>query len=93
VTSAHDEFTECLEETYQKIQKYDLVFVMGDFNAKRERRSSKESGRKMLDTQPEPTGTVCNRKRSGHKQYNVLVTLGHSASITAVKSSGGQIIT
>jgi endonuclease/exonuclease/phosphatase family metal-dependent hydrolase len=23
-----------LEETYQKIQKYDLVIIMGDFNAK-----------------------------------------------------------
>jgi endonuclease/exonuclease/phosphatase family metal-dependent hydrolase len=28
-----EEFYECLEETYQKIQKYDLI-IMGDFNAK-----------------------------------------------------------
>jgi exonuclease III len=29
-----EEFYQCLEETYQKIQKYDLVIIMGDFNAK-----------------------------------------------------------
>jgi exonuclease III len=29
-----EEFFECLEETYHKIQKYDLVIIMGDFNAK-----------------------------------------------------------
>jgi exonuclease III len=29
-----EEFYESLEETYHKIQKYDLVIIMGDFNAK-----------------------------------------------------------
>jgi endonuclease/exonuclease/phosphatase family metal-dependent hydrolase len=29
-----EEFYECLEEMYHKIQKYDLVIIMGDFNAK-----------------------------------------------------------
>jgi endonuclease/exonuclease/phosphatase family metal-dependent hydrolase len=30
-----EEFYECLEEIYHKIQKYDLVIIMGDFNAKK----------------------------------------------------------
>jgi hypothetical protein len=29
-----EKFLECLGETYHKIQKYDLVIIMGDFNAK-----------------------------------------------------------
>jgi exonuclease III len=29
-----EEFYGCLEEIYHKIQKYDLVIIMGDFNAK-----------------------------------------------------------
>jgi endonuclease/exonuclease/phosphatase family metal-dependent hydrolase len=29
-----EEFYKCLEETYQKIQKYNLVIIMGDFNIK-----------------------------------------------------------
>jgi endonuclease/exonuclease/phosphatase family metal-dependent hydrolase len=29
-----EEFHDCLEEIYHKIQKYDLVIIMGDFNAK-----------------------------------------------------------
>jgi endonuclease/exonuclease/phosphatase family metal-dependent hydrolase len=29
-----EEIYECLEEIYHKIQKYDLVIIMGDFNAK-----------------------------------------------------------
>jgi molybdopterin biosynthesis enzyme MoaB len=29
-----EEFYDCLEEIYHKIQKYDLVIIMGDFNAK-----------------------------------------------------------
>jgi hypothetical protein len=45
-----EEFYECLEESYQEAQKYDLVIVMGDFNADRERRVSKESCRKILNT-------------------------------------------
>jgi endonuclease/exonuclease/phosphatase family metal-dependent hydrolase len=29
-----EEFYDCLEETYQKIQKYNIVIIMRDFNAK-----------------------------------------------------------
>jgi hypothetical protein len=29
-----EEFYDCLEEMYHKIQKYDLVIIIGDFNAK-----------------------------------------------------------
>jgi endonuclease/exonuclease/phosphatase family metal-dependent hydrolase len=29
-----EEFYDCLEEIYHKIQKYDLLIIMGDFNAK-----------------------------------------------------------
>jgi hypothetical protein len=29
-----EEFYDCSEEIYHKIQKYDLVRIMGDFNAK-----------------------------------------------------------
>jgi endonuclease/exonuclease/phosphatase family metal-dependent hydrolase len=29
-----EEFCECLQEIYHKIQKYKLVIIMGDFNAK-----------------------------------------------------------
>jgi endonuclease/exonuclease/phosphatase family metal-dependent hydrolase len=29
-----EEFYECLEQIYHKIQRYDLVIIMGDFNTK-----------------------------------------------------------
>jgi endonuclease/exonuclease/phosphatase family metal-dependent hydrolase len=35
-----EEFCECLEETYKKIQKYNLVIIMGDFNARLEKEES-----------------------------------------------------
>jgi endonuclease/exonuclease/phosphatase family metal-dependent hydrolase len=42
-----EEFYECLEGTYQKIQKYSLVIMMGDFNAKigEERYQKKAAGK------------------------------------------------
>jgi endonuclease/exonuclease/phosphatase family metal-dependent hydrolase len=42
-----EEFYECLEETYQKIQTYDLVIIMGDFNTKirKEEYQKKEAGK------------------------------------------------
>jgi hypothetical protein len=36
-----EEICECSEEIYHKIQKYDLVIIMGDFNTKKGKKSIK----------------------------------------------------
>jgi endonuclease/exonuclease/phosphatase family metal-dependent hydrolase len=46
-----EKFYECLEETYQKIQKYNLVIIMGDLNAKIGEKIIKKSGKKIFGTQ------------------------------------------
>jgi endonuclease/exonuclease/phosphatase family metal-dependent hydrolase len=45
-----EKFYECLEEIYHKIQKYDLVIIMGDFNAKigKEEYQKKVAGKQYM---------------------------------------------
>jgi hypothetical protein len=54
-----DEFYECVEETYHKIQKYDLVIIMGDFSAKigKEEYQKKAAGKHTIHDISNETGT------------------------------------
>jgi endonuclease/exonuclease/phosphatase family metal-dependent hydrolase len=52
-----EEIYECLEESYHKIQKYNLVIIMGDFSAKigKEEYQKKVAGKYMISVMK--TGT------------------------------------
>jgi endonuclease/exonuclease/phosphatase family metal-dependent hydrolase len=95
-----EEFYECLEEIYHKIQKYDLVIIMGDFNAKigKGEYQRKVAGKYTIHDISNENGNLLGQfsttwKIPGFKEVNqtdrVLVSLRHSTSVIDVRSSRG----
>jgi endonuclease/exonuclease/phosphatase family metal-dependent hydrolase len=72
-----EEFYKCLEETYQKIQKYDLVIIMGDFNAKIGKEEYKKKGagkysiHNISSKNENLLGQFATRKWIEDKKYNI----------------------
>jgi endonuclease/exonuclease/phosphatase family metal-dependent hydrolase len=71
-----EEIYESLEETHQKIQKYDLVIIMGDFNAKtgKEEYQKKAAGKFTIHDISNENGTpprYCSKKWTEDKKYYI----------------------